>query len=381
MKKVERVKNALLRKPVDKYPIFISATPQFIDTCAKKYNSKPDQKFIWDYIVKLDLDVIQTGHPSFYPTRFELPVGSNYSDDFGRTHVISKYYDDFCAPFPLQKTKNLNLQEVKETWAKYQFPKPRDPKWFGNLDQIVKWNNELKQQNKDPLSVWGVLNGPFEPTWQLLSDGWPNFFILARKDIDLAKEIINKVADYCIEAGQEMIKRGVNAIRIGDDYGHNDGLMCRPSVWKDLIYPSHKKLIAGLKEEGGRDFPVILHSDGNITEIFQWLGESGIDALNPIQPDALDFETVVKQIGNKLSMTGAFDLRNFLKPYDPQTHTTLKNETERLMSIVDKYNKSVSEKDKTGFCIGSSHQIQAGSFVDTFEAWVKIVHDRNAKQK
>ena len=72
-----------------------------------------------------------------------------------------------------------------------------------------------------------------------------------------------------------MIRRGVHAIRIGDDYALNEGLMCAPEIWHRLIYPPHKKLVAGLKETGGQDFPVILHSDGNIMSILEWLGEGG----------------------------------------------------------------------------------------------------------
>ncbi len=249
--------------------------------------------------MKLDLDIFQIGHPSFYPTRFELPIGSHYIDDWGRNHIISKYYDDFCPPFPLQDSRGADLEIITKRWRKYQFPNPQDPKWFLDLNKIIEWNNQLN----NPLCIWGVINGPFEPSWQLLSDGWPDFFLLARKNKTLALEIIDKVSDYCIAAGQEMIRRGVHAIRIGDDYGHNEWTLCRPKDWLELIYPYHKKLVHGLKDVGGKDFPVILHSDGNITQIFEYLTKKCIDALNPIQPDALDFKTVIYQIGQKLSLT------------------------------------------------------------------------------
>jgi uroporphyrinogen-III decarboxylase len=373
IKKLQFVNNVLLRRETDLFPLFISATPQFMDLCAAKYHNKRDIKFIWDYCVKLDLDIIQIGHPSFYPTHFELPIGSHYLDDFGRNHVISKYYDDFCAPFPLQESRGANIEQITKKWKTYKFPNPRDSKWLLDLDKIVEWNKQID----NPLCIWGVINGPFEPTWQLLSDGWPDFFLLAKKNKQLALDIISRTTEYCIAAGQEMIRRGVHAIRIGDDYGHNQGLLCKPSDWLELIYPYHKKLVQGLKKVGGKEFPVILHSDGDITEIFNYLAEGGMDALNPIQPDALDFKTVVNQIGHKLSMTGAFDLRHFLKPNTPETKKILLAETRRLMSAVDEFNKKQPNGEKTGFCIGPSHQIQAESNVETFESWIEIVHNEN----
>jgi hypothetical protein len=375
-KKIQLVRDVLLRRKTNIFPLFISATPQFLDSCAAKYHTKRDIQFVWEYSVKLDLDIIQVGHPSFYPTHFENPIGFHYKDDWGRNHIISKYYDDFCAPFPLQDSRGADIEVITTRWKNYQFPDPRDSKWFEDLTKIVNWNNGIP----NPLCIWGVINGPFEPSWQLLSDGWPDFFLLARKNKQLALDIIGKVTNYCIDAGQEMIRRGVHAIRIGDDYGHNQGLLCKPSDWLELIYPFHKKLVQGLKKEGGKDFPVILHSDGNITELFQYLVDGGIDALNPIQPDALDFKTVVNQIGDKLSMTGAFDLRHFLKPNTPETKEILLSETRKLLDAVDEFNARQVPEKRTGFCIGPSHQIQAESNVDTFETWIHIVHEENKKR-
>jgi uroporphyrinogen decarboxylase len=249
-----------------------------------------------------------------------------------------------------------------------KLPDPLDTKWFSSIDEIIANNNTLE----DPLSVWGVINGPFEPTWQMLSDGWPAFFILARKDRDLAEVLISKITDYCILAGQGMIQHGANAIRIGDDYALNEGIMVSPDLWHDLIYPQHKRLVEGLKAEGGEDFPVILHSDGNIMDILDWLGESGLDGINPIQPDALDFETVVKKIGKKLSITGAFDLRLFLEKPNQETKKKLSSEINRLFGIIEQFNQ---ESTNTGFVIGPTHQIQPTSYVETFEMWVKLILD------
>jgi uroporphyrinogen decarboxylase len=226
----------------------------------------------------------------------------------------------------------------------------------------------------DGYYIWGVINGPFEPAWQLLSDAWTDFFILARRDHDLAKEIIERVADYCIAAGTAMIDHGANAIRIGDDYGLNEGLMCAPKTWHDLIYPSHARLVKGLKKAGGQDLPVILHSDGNIMSIIDWLVEGGINALNPIQPGALDFGTVVEKAGARLSMTGAFDLRYFLSPCTKSNRVAMEAETQRLFQVIDTFNTPTI---RTGFCIGPTHQVQPASDPRSFEAWIQMVHAIN----
>lgn len=375
MNKIKLVKSALLRKKVPKFPIFMTATPQFMSKCTNYIKIDRGPLKSWRYCVDKDLDVVQVGHPSFYPVNLDLPRDSQYTDDWGRTHLILDYYDDFTAPFPLQKTRKVNVSEIKKNWENYVLPNPLDPKWFENVDQVVSNNDGID----DPLSVWGVINGPFEPTWQLMSDGWPAYFTLARKDPDLAKEIIMRIADYSIDAGVGLIERGVHAIRIGDDYAHNGGLLCRPEMWYEFIFPAHKRLIDGLKSAGGNDFPVILHSDGDITEIFRWLTQSGIDALNPIQPDALEVEAVTEQVGHRLSLTGAFDLRFFLQDLNDKVRQKIDNEIDRLFSIINEHNKTHEENALTGFCIGPTHQVQPASYVETFEYWIDKVHDYNKK--
>ncbi|MHA1679465.1 MAG: uroporphyrinogen decarboxylase family protein [Promethearchaeota archaeon] len=375
--KVERVHGALHGIPMESFPIFTSATPQFMNKCLGASNISLGSASSWRYCVDLDLDVVQVGHPSFYPVKvLELESGSKYIDDFGRTHVITDLYDEFCAPFPLQDNRHVDIREIRSKWDDFTFPNPADEKWFEVVETTVEVNGELD----DPLSIWGVINGPFEPTWQLLSDGWPEFFILARKDKDLALEIIERVTGYCIEAGQAMIDHGVDAIRIGDDYALNGGLMVSTDTWRELVYPFHVKLVNGLKQKGGSEFPVILHSDGDISSILHLLGEGGIDALNPIQPGAMDFGDVVSTIGHELSMTGAFDLRYFLEPLNERTKVILRNETTRLFNIINEFNDRAPAGRTTGFCIGPSHQVQPASHVDTFEYWVQVVHELNAKR-
>ena len=371
LSKQQRTFRALHRQPVDQFPIFMSGTPQFMQKAMKCAPREATALQSFQYCVDLDLDVVQVSHPSFYPVKvMELPRGSTYVDDLRRTHVISEYYDDFCAPFPLQTTNKTDPDEIARNWKAYQFPDPKDPKWFVNLDAVIAANGKLEA----PLSVWGTINGPLEPTWQLLSDGWPAFYILARRRPALALDVIEKMTDYVLAAGQAMIARGIHALRVSDDYALNAGLMTSVDIWKKFVYPSHCRLVRGLKKAGGADFPLILHSDGNIMALLDALGQSGLDAINPIQPDALDFGQVVNTIGHRLAITGAFDLRYFLQSNSLDQRKGMETETRRLFSIIDEYNKSQIAGHQTGFCIGPSHQVQPGSYPETFEAWVKIVH-------
>ncbi|MBD3187132.1 hypothetical protein GF325_09910 [Candidatus Bathyarchaeota archaeon] len=371
MKKKDRVWRALHRESCDRFPVFTSATPQFLAAILGTGSRAPTPRESWQHCIDLHLDVVQAGHPSFYPVRvMELENGDKYVDRMNRTHVIAGYYDEFCEPFALESEAKGDPEEIKDSWDAFEFPDPHDDAWFTGMREITHANRQLQ----DPLSIWGVINGPLEPTWQLIGDSWTFFFIMARRNEQLAREILDRTCEYCIEAGKAMIEHGADAIRIGDDYALNDGLMVHPERWKSLIYPAHVKLVQGLKKFAGSDYPVILHSDGNITSIIPWLLQGGIDALNPIQPGALDFQEIMEKWGNHFALAGAFDLRFFLEPPVEPTFTRLHEEVERLMGIALAFHG-----EPTGFCIGPSHQVQPASYPITFTRWVECVHQLNRK--
>ncbi len=86
--------------------------------------------------------------------------------------------------------------------------------------------------------------------------------------------------------------------------------------------------------------------------IIDWLVEGGIDALNPIQPGAIDFGTMVEKAGARLSITGAFDLRYFMSPNTKLNRDAMEIETRRLFRVIYTFNTPTF---RTGFCIGSTH--------------------------
>jgi uroporphyrinogen decarboxylase len=372
--KKERVRESLLRRETEYFPTFVSLGPQYLSAVANKPMPVLRPVDNWQYCVALDLDVVQVGHGVFYPIRLgELPVGATYQDELGRTHQITEHYDDFIAPYPLRHGSGVSPKEIRAAWEAFEFPDPAADHYFTGIDEVVERNNALD----DPLAVWGVINGPFEPSWQLLSDGWPEYYILARKDPDLARAIIGGVTDFCIRAGQALIRHGADVIRIGDDYALNEGLMCARGTWEAFVFPAHARLVTGLKAAGGDDFPVILHSDGDITGIFDLLCQGGIDALNPIQPDALELEEVLPVVSHRLAATGAFDLRLLLPQFSSGVGA-VEAEVDRLFEIVRAHNRGSTHP--TGFCFGPSHQIQPGSSPALVKAAFERAQQLNGKR-
>jgi uroporphyrinogen decarboxylase len=68
-------------------------------------------------------------------------------------------------------------------------------------------------------------------------------------------------------------------------------------------------MFARVKEAGKS---VFLHSDGNLSLIFEDLIEIGLDVYNPLQPEIVDIYEVNKKYGDRLCFWGGVGLRDTL---------------------------------------------------------------------
>jgi uroporphyrinogen decarboxylase len=98
-------------------------------------------------------------------------------------------------------------------------------------------------------------------------------------------------------------------IEIGDDIGMNDGLLISPSIYREMIKPYHKRLIAFIKRK--TPAKVLFHCCGAIYDIIDDLVEIGVDILSPIQvsSEGMDVQRIKQQYGKILCLHGGLDER------------------------------------------------------------------------
>jgi uroporphyrinogen decarboxylase len=98
-------------------------------------------------------------------------------------------------------------------------------------------------------------------------------------------------------------------IEIGDDIGMNDGLLISPSIYREMIKPYHKRLIAFIKRK--TPAKVLFHCCGSIYDIIDDLVEIGVDILSPIQvsSEGMDIQRIKQQYGKVLCLHGGLNER------------------------------------------------------------------------
>ncbi|MCB0149951.1 MAG: hypothetical protein KDE01_20175, partial [Caldilineaceae bacterium] len=107
---------------------------------------------------------------------------------------------------------------------------------------------------------------------------------------------------------------GVDGITLSDDWGSNQNMLFSPRMWRRMIAPYAKRVVAHAHSRG---LFVNLHSDGYIMQIMDDLIDIGYDSMHPVQESSgMDPRTVKDQYGDKITIYGSLDVIDGLLAYD-----------------------------------------------------------------
>ena len=120
---------------------------------------------------------------------------------------------------------------------------------------------------------------------------------------------IDREAEQCRIRGLELAKRfidlGVECICSPSDIADNRGPFFNPGQMDRFILPHLREWASAVRGMGA--FP-ILHTDGDVSPVLDALADSGIAALQAIDPLAgMDMKTVLKMVRGRIALCGNVD--------------------------------------------------------------------------
>lgn len=89
-----------------------------------------------------------------------------------------------------------------------------------------------------------------------------------------------------------------------DDWGSMHSLLVSPDMWRARFQPLYEDYIRIAHDAGKKVF--MMHSDGNITAIYEDLVEMGVDALNS-QLFCMDIEELGRRFKGRITFWGEID--------------------------------------------------------------------------
>jgi uroporphyrinogen decarboxylase len=125
--------------------------------------------------------------------------------------------------------------------------------------------------------------------------------------------LFEKCGEFQTEIGLEQIRRGVDAIWLGDDFGAQNGLLFSKEMFRSMLKPYYIKMLKTFKKENPNIIPM-LHCDGAVKDLLDDIKDMGIDVFNPVQPGVPGHGPAELKdgFGDKLAFWGAIDQQYLL---------------------------------------------------------------------
>jgi len=176
--------------------------------------------------------------------------------------------------------------------------------------------------------------------------GFENLMAAFGEAPELVRGLVELSVKTNLELAKEVAHRGADFVFTGDDYASTERPFISPRMFRELLYPPLKRVMTGFKEQG---LLVIKHTDGNILPLLDMIVDSGIDALDPIDPIAgLDIGDMKRRLGSRLALKGNVDCAHTL------TNGTEKQVVEETIGVIRKAAAG------GGFIASSSNSIHSG---------------------
>ncbi|HHV62542.1 MAG TPA: hypothetical protein GXX51_07900 [Firmicutes bacterium] len=109
---------------------------------------------------------------------------------------------------------------------------------------------------------------------------------------------IEKYATWARSVIQKAIDLGVDFIWVGDDIAWKGGPFFSPELFRRWILPIIRPVAAAIT------VPWIFHSDGDILPLVEDLLSLGMDAIHPLEPEAVDIVEFKKRYGHRITLVG-----------------------------------------------------------------------------
>ncbi len=152
--------------------------------------------------------------------------------------------------------------------------------------------------------VGGVGTGPYE--WAANMLGTVGMAYLLADDPELVEMVFRRIGSLHISGVRTLASMDViGALRQGDDLGFKTSTFLRPDQLRSLVFPTYKQMAEAAHRH---DKPFILHSCGNLAEVYEDLIACGIDAKHSFEDVILPVGEFKRRYGDRMTPLGGLDV-------------------------------------------------------------------------
>ncbi len=267
------------------------------------------------------------------------------------------YYDLYHSPLKDAKT----VKDVED----YPWPDPLDGTRYVNL----KTKAEHIVYDEKRAYVLGRMNSGMWETAMWMT-GYEKFY----SDMILNKKLVHAIMSKLLEIKMQYwekalatVGENVLVVSTADDLGSQRGLLVSLELYKEMIWPYHRKLFEFIKKKAKSKVYIFFHNDGAIWETLDLLIEAGVDIMNPWQVNCVgmgDTKRFKKEYGKDLTVWGGSCDTQFVLPFG--TPQQVRDETKRRIEDL---------APGGGFIFAPIHVIQGEVPPENITAWWETLQE------
>jgi len=174
----------------------------------------------------------------------------------------------------------------------YHFPQLDYEKYLSGVESFF-------ESTRNHYRLCCLALGFFDRGWALR--GFENFLSDVVLNPKFVEELMDRLVEMYIRLIDQIARHPFDGIRFADDWGYQRGVLIGVTRWRKYVKPGLRKIFNRAREKG---LAVMVHSDGDITELIPDLIEIGVQILNPLQPEAMDVLEIKRRFGRDLCLNG-----------------------------------------------------------------------------
>ena len=219
---------------------------------------------------------------------------------------------------------------------------------------------EAGQRRGQRMQTWRYLGGieAFEFTRQIMGDEIT--LIAMVTDPEWIVDVVNTHTDLLLAEFDAALASGVEAdcLWIYGDMAYNHSTMCSPQMYRDLVWPCHRRLTDWAH---AHDMKCMYHTDGDVTGVIDLYIEAGFDCLQPLEAKAgMDLRQLAPKYGDRLAFFGNIDAQAL----ETNDHDLIEQEIR---------SKLAAGMETKGYIYHSDHSVPHTVSLNTYEFIIKML--------
>jgi uroporphyrinogen decarboxylase len=241
------------------------------------------------------------------------------------------------------------------------------PSLLKNWQQVDPTEIATKFKEVQPNRRWTYLAGveTFEETRQLLGDEVTLMAMV--EDPEWVIDISRTFTDVVLRNFEAILATGIqpDGMWIYGDMAFKTATMCSPAMYRELIWPDHKRM-ADWAHAHGMKF--IFHTDGDVNGVMDLYIAAGFDCLQPLEAKAsMDIRNLCPRYGDRMAFFGNCDVMQMMT-----------NDLDRIEDEIRQ--KLTAGKATKGYVYHSDHSVPPQVSWETYQAIMRFVDKHGSYQ-